>query len=63
MQACISLGLVPSTSTVLQNNLACLFTGLGIALGVTSLVAVIMTGVTTVLCCKLRSLGSTDVHM
>ena len=30
--------------------------------GVTFLVAVIMTGVTTVLCCKLRSLGSTDVH-
>ena len=34
----------------------CLLPGLGSALGVTSLVAVIMTGVTTVLCCKLKSL-------
>ena len=40
----------------------CLLPGLGTALGVTCLVAVVMTGVTTVLCCKLRSLGSTDVH-
>ena len=39
-----------------------LFSGFGIALGVTSLFAVIMTGVTTVLCCKLRSQGSTDTQ-
>ena len=44
----------------IHTDLACLFSGLGIALGVTSLVAVIMTGVTTVLCCKLRSQSSTD---
>ena len=39
-----------------QHGYMCLFSGLGIALGVTSLVAVIMTGVTTVLCYKLSSI-------
>ena len=54
----------PFTALLLDPPLMCiyLFSGLGIALGATSLVAVIMTGVIAVLCCKLRSQGSTGAR-
>jgi hypothetical protein len=39
-----------------------ILSGLGIALGTVSLFAVIMTGVTAALCCKLRSRDYTDAN-